>query len=319
MEFTEWTKDGRLRHPSFKGLREDKKAQAVKKESVEKTTLTHPEKILYKEDKITKQDLFDYYQQVSSLILPHLVNRPLTLVRCPSHYEQCFFQKKINQKSPPSLHSIPVTNKDKSQTDNYIYIEDEAGLLSLVQLAVLEIHPWGSQIDRLEYPDRIIFDLDPSPELAWKEVVAAANEVKHYLAEYQLKSFVKTTGGKGLHVVIPIQPEYTWEEVKNFSQAFVQTLESLKPDKYLSQMSKTKRKGKIFIDYLRNQRGATAVAAYSTRARIHAPVSTPLEWDELTSNKNDTDFTLLTLAKRLKKLKKMPWESFWTTRQSLNL
>jgi bifunctional non-homologous end joining protein LigD len=332
VEFKEWTKGGHLRHPSFKGLREDKKAEevtkepviplarAVKKKEKQSTTikLTNPDKILYEEDSISKQDVCNYYQKISSFILPYLVRRPLTLVRCPNDYRDCFYQKKITESLPTALHAIEIPNNEGTERDNCIYIEDEAGLLSLVQLGVLEIHPWGSQIDNLEYPDRIIFDLDPAPDVPWKEVVNAALDVNYYLDEYQLKSFVKTTGSKGLHVVVPIKPEYKWEEVKNFARVFVQFLETIKPDKYISKISKAQRKGKIFIDYLRNQRGATAVAAYSTRARIHAPVSTPLDWDELSSTKKNT-YTLATLPKRLKKLKQEPWRGFWTTLQSLRL
>jgi bifunctional non-homologous end joining protein LigD len=344
VEFREWTKGGQLRHPSFKALCQDKKAEKVSKapnscgdkqqkqplshprgilslfpEQKTLIKLTNPDKIIYEEDSISKQDLFNYYQAISSFILPYIVRRPLTLVRCPNHYHDCFYQKKIDEGSSTSIHSIEITHHQGSEKERYIYIEDEAGLLSLVQLGVLEIHPWGSQIDKLDYPDRIIFDLDPAPNVPWKAVVEAARDVKYYLAEYQLTSFVKTTGGKGLHVVVPIKPEYPWEEVKSFAKAFVEVLETIKPDKYISKISKTRRKGKIFIDYLRNQRGGTAVAAYSTRARIHAPVSTPLDWDELTFTKKDAYYTIATLPKRLKKLQQELWKTFWTTHQSLRL
>lgn len=322
IEFTQWTEDGHLRHPSFKGLRWDKKASDVIRETAEKKDtvmkLTHSEKVLYKEDDISKQDLFDYYDRIATHILPYIINRPLTLVRCPSTYQDCFYQKKINNFSSQYLHPIPVTNK-KNETEDYIYLNNKEGLLTLVQLGVLEIHPWGSRIETLDYPDMMIFDLDPAPELSWKNIVAAAFAVKHYLQELKLKSFVKTTGGKGLHVVVPIVPEYDWEDVKNFTHVFAQFLEKKHPDQYVSNMSKVKRRGKIFVDYLRNQHGATSIAAYSTRARMHAPVSLPLDWDELTDNIEDTLFTIATVPQRLDRLKADPWALFWKTRQQLKL
>lgn len=332
VEFTEWTKDGNLRHPSFKGLRSDKKPKSIMKENsvpVENIsaksnkkiknslTLTNPNKILYSEDGISKQDIATYYKHIQKWILPFISDRPLTLVRCPSGYKKCFYQKHVTHASPTSLHSITI--KEKNGKSEYIYINDAAGLLTLVQLGVLEIHSWGSRIEEIDYPDMLIFDLDPSPEVPWKEVVAAAKDIKNRLAKFKLKSFVKTTGGKGLHVVIPIKPEYNWDEVKNFSKTFVTLLEKTKPEKYISKMSKQQRKGKIFIDYLRNQKGATAIAPFSTRARLHAPVSTPIAWSELTNNYSDTYFTISTLPARLKKLKNNPWKDFFKTRQSLNL
>jgi bifunctional non-homologous end joining protein LigD len=364
VEFTEWTKDGHLRHPSFKGMRLDKKATEVKREVAmslptsnpstpssrslsggptknlapdsrstdpadrlredgEKLqaqgkksrdvafTITNPNKILYPEDNINKQDLLNYYETVSDYILPYLSLRPLTLVRCPSEYNKCFYQRHYNKN----------TNKRLFATDpeEYIYLKDKEGLLSLVQMNVLEIHPWGSTIKHLDEPDTIIFDLDPAPNVGWRKVVEAAKEIRDQLARYQLTSFVKSTGGKGLHVVVPILPEYDWEKVKKFTQVFVQFLEQLKPKNYVSKMTKSRRTGKIFVDYLRNQRTATAIAAYSTRARSHAPVSTPLSWDELSNRIEDNSYTIKTLPKRLKQLKEDPWENFWKIKQSLKL
>ncbi|ASQ46581.1 DNA ligase D [Legionella clemsonensis] len=332
IEFSQWTSEGKLRHPSFKGLRKDKLASTVKREempmkAIEKKSLSfrrkviisNPEKILYKKDKITKQDLFDYYNEISDFILPYVMNRPLTLVRCPESYEDCFFQKHYYKSTPKALYAIPIKNKSDDDIDEYIYLKDKEGLLSLVQMGVLEIHPWGSRIDKLECPDMITIDLDPGIDVSWKEIVKAAFEVKKHLDAFKLTSFVKTTGGKGLHVVVPIRPEYNWEKVKNFSHVFVEFLEQLNPKAYVTNMAKEKRKGKIFVDYLRNQRGATAISAYSTRARLHAPVATPIHWDELTDNFNDTFYTIHTLPLRLKKLKEDPWKEFWRIKQSLRL
>lgn len=327
-----------LRHPSFKGLRLDKKAKEVKREqavSVAKTiketkitntairhanktvkidfTITHPEKIIYPEDKLSKQDLLEYYEAISDYILPFIKNRPLSLVRCPENYRECFFQRHFNKTTPKALKSI----KTKDDSEPYIYLDDKAGLLSLVQMGVLEIHPWGSTIDRLETPDIIILDLDPAPDVTWKAIVAACFDIKTELAQINLKSFIKTTGGKGLHIVVPVEPEYHWQDVKNFTHVFVEYLEKKNPTQYISKMTKAQRGGKIFIDYLRNQRSATAISAYSTRARIHAPVCVPLAWDELTNRRSDTAFTIKTLSKRLQALPQDPWHDFWKVQQSL--
>lgn len=335
IEFTEWTHDGHLRHPSFKGLRWDKKAKDIIKEKeipvepIEKKLLkpskqtmiklTHPEKIIYPEDKITKEQLFNYYDDIAETMLPYLKNRPLSLVRCPSDYTHCFYQKHVHASSK-FFHAIPIASK-KNETTDYTYIDDKEGLLSLIQMGVMEIHPWGSTIDHLDYPDILVFDLDPAPDVGWKEVVDAAFLLKKHLLSLKLQSFIKTTGGKGLHVVIPIKPEHTWDIISPFTHAFVETIEQLHPEKYVSTMSKSKREGKIFIDYLRNQRDATAIGAYSSRARIHAPVATPIDWDELTDDIKDTSFNIFTLPERLKQLKKDPWEDFWKIgkKQSLKI
>ncbi|WED42076.1 DNA ligase D [Legionella cardiaca] len=331
IEFSEWTSDGRLRHPSFKGLRKDKKSTLITREEQlpikkivtetaksQKPSISNPDKIFYKQDKITKQDLFNYYDEISSFILPFIINRPLTLVRCPNGYEKCFYQKHYYKATPKSLCALPIKNVSDGKVEEYIYLKDKEGLLSLVQMGVLEIHPWGSRIEKIEYPDIITFDLDPAPDVLWKEVVKAAFEIKKHLEAFHLTCFVKTTGGKGLHIVIPIQPEYDWPEVKNFTEVFVHFLEKTDPKTYVSNMAKSKRKGKIFVDYLRNQRGATAISAYSTRARLHAPVATPLDWDELTEDIQDTFYTINTLPERLNKVSD-PWKEFWTIKQSLHL
>lgn len=317
IEFTEWTKDKHLRHPSFKGLRLDKQAADIKREDPQsdRVVLTHPEKILYPEDGYTKQDLLTYYEHVKDYLLPFIKNRPISVVRCPETYEHCFFQRHVHASTPKTLKSIDIETKDK--TEPYIYLDDEAGLLGLVQMSVLEIHPWGSLISSLETPDWVIFDLDPAPDVTWKALVSAALDIKQALEKLNLASFVKTTGGKGLHVVIPILPEYDWEKIKNFTHVFVLYLEKRSPDRYISNMKKSKRGGKIFVDYLRNQRGATAVSAYSTRARLHAPISVPLTWDELTKMRKYPLFTLKTLPKRLAALKSDPWEDFWIIKQHL--
>lgn len=331
IEFTEWTDAGTLRHPSFKGMRTDKPAKKIIREieassknmaqnftemSTPAMNLTHPDKILYPEDRITKQEVADYYAAAREWILPHVSNRPLTLVRCPADYQHCFYQKHLNQKIS-GLNEITI--KEKEGKGKYLYISDYEGLLALPQLGVLELHPWGSRIENIEHPDRIIFDLDPAPKIPWKKVVTAALEIKIILEELKLQSFVKNTGGKGLHVVVPIKPEYTWEEVGTFAQILVNYLVMNNSKDYIGKMSKSARTNKIFIDYLRNKRGATAVAPYSTRAKKHAPISTPLAWDELTNHKKDTFFTIKTIFQRLDALKQDPWKNFFMLKQSLNL
>jgi bifunctional non-homologous end joining protein LigD len=279
--------------------------------------LTNPGKVIYQEDDIDKQELWDYYQEIHSWILPYIKNRPLSLVRCPDTYTRCFYQKHLDKEYSEFLHSILI--KEKSQKKEYIYITNKNGLLVFPQLGVLEIHPWGSKVKDIEYPDMLIFDLDPAENLPWKKVVAAAKEMQAFLKELKLRSFVKTTGGKGLHVVVPIKPNYHWDEVKNFSHACVQFIMLRSPELYVTKMTKSLRTGKIFLDYLRNQRGATAIAPYSTRAKIHAPVSTPLHWDELTNDIRDTQFTLKTIPKRLQAMKNDPWKDFFKIKQSLRI
>ena len=331
IEFTEWTDAGTLRHPSFKGLRKDKPAKDIIKEKEmpikniisppndqqNKMILTHPRKILYPEDKITKKEVADYYDSIQDWILPYLAKRPLMLVRCPHHYKDCFHQKHLSHQPPAGLFEMVL--REKESKGKYIYLENKAGLLALAQMDVLEIHPWNCTVDRIENPDILIFDLDPDPTVPWKAVVQAAFEIKAILKSVKLTSFVKTTGGKGLHVVIPIKPEYQWEEVKNFSRLVVDYMVSNNKNKYIGKMTKSSRKNKIFIDYLRNQRGATSIAPYSTRARKAAPIAIPLAWDELTNHFQDTFFTLRSVVKRLHHLQKDPWKDFFKIKQSLGL
>ncbi|KTD14239.1 DNA ligase D [Legionella israelensis] len=320
IKFTNWTQHGKLRHPSFQGLRMDKKAKDVHREQPLKNclhehdaVLSNPQKMLYPKDKISKADVYQYYEEIADYILPFLQKRPLSLLRCPDSYDDCFYQKQFSQYNVKHIQTFPSKNK------KMIYLTNKEGLLELIQMASLEIHPWGSTVDHIERPDIITIDLDPGPDVAWSNIVRAAVEIKDYLIELQLTSFVKTTGGKGLHVVIPILPEHSWDTIKRFTKLFVQFVARQHPERYTSHMAKAKRKGKIFLDYLRNQRGATAISPYSTRAKLHAPVAVPIHWDELTSNIEDTLFTLQTLPKRLRALKVDPWKNFWQIGQRLKI
>lgn len=287
----------------------------MKKKSTNKIELTHPDKILYPEQGITKRELADFYETIKDWILPYLVNRPLTLVRCPQGYKHpCFFQKHLHESAGPPLYTIPIKEKEKS--DNYPYLKDIQGVIALVQLGVLEIHLWNCHIDKIERPDMMIFDMDPAPRVEWKRVVNAAYFIKEQLEQAGLTSFLKTTGGKGLHIVVPIKRLYTWNQMRDFSESFVDYLVEQKPKEFIGTMSKAKRKGKIFVDYFRNNRGSTSIAPFSTRARSGATVSTPISWEELPRTHSDS-FTIRNLPARLARLKKDPWEEFFKLKQVL--
>lgn len=321
IEYMCMTDDGILRHPSFKGLREDKKSKSVKLEKPmdnNKLKFTNLNKVLYPSG-FTKRDLLDYYELVEKWILPHVKNRPITLVRCPhgSNYK-CFYQKHFTDSTPSTLKQVEI--QEHGKVEPYIYLNNLEGLLGLVQMGVLELHPWGSSIKNTDKPDRIIFDLDPAPDVAWGKVVDCAFILHQFLDQLGLQSFVKTTGGKGLHVVAPIRATFGWEEIRNFTKQIADLMVELSPNKYIATMSKQKRTGKIFIDYLRNTRGATAIAPYSTRARDNATIAVPLYWDELATKKIHSDtFNLKNIGKRFKSLKHDPWDEMLKVKQSITV
>jgi bifunctional non-homologous end joining protein LigD len=329
VNFATWTADNLVRQASFKGLREDKPANEVRREepsvaprprgaqraahvapagvaakvATEKTKasptsspksppkssaasapvrLTHPGKILDIETQLTKQQLADYYWAVAPHMLPHIEGRPLSLVRCPEGSDkECFYQKHVNHMLPPGVGAVDVPDKKTGKIEPYITLSTAEALAGLAQMGVLEVHPWGSRNDDLEHPDRIIIDLDPDAAISWTRLAESAGEVRKRLKKLGLQSFLKSTGGKGLHVVVPIVAEYDWPAIKEFAHAFVLQMEKEEPALYLTKMSKAARKGRIFLDYLRNERGATAVAAFSPRARPGASVSLPLSWSDL--------------------------------------
>ena len=332
--FTGWTGDALLRHPSFKGIREDKPAEQVAREiaaaapkfspskskaetaadtdSIAGIRLTHPDRVLYPDQGITKGALALYYEQIGDWILPHLEGRPLTLVRCPEGYnKQCFYQRHAKDSLDASIR--PVRVRERGSAVSYVSVDSLSGLIALVQIGVLELHTWGSRREHIEQPDRLIFDLDPDPSVSWKNLREAAETLNSRLKDIGLYAFVKTTGGKGLHVVVPIAPKQDWSFAKEFSKLVAQSMALAAPARYTATMSKAKREGKIYIDYLRNTRGATAVAAYSTRARPGAPVSVPLRWDELKKDVR-SHFTIGNLPDRLAQLKKDPWQNFEAAR-----
>lgn len=343
VKFGSWTEEGILRHASFEGMREDKSPKEVAREDFEPRdsgkrgaeparpsgraaresetsamdfALSTPGRVFYPEIGVTKRDLARYYADVSEWMLPHLVHRPLTLVRCPEGWEkECFYHKHLGETAPEALRSIPIAEKEGRKL--YGVIDDVAGLIALVQIGTLEIHVWGCREDKLEKPDMMVFDLDPSPEVPWEKTARAAFLLRDRLLELGLESFLKTTGGKGLHVTVPLTPRLEWNEIKEFSRKVAESIVRESPHEYLATMSKEKRKGKIFIDYLRNGRGATSIAAYSTRARRGAPVSTPLGWDELLQDVRSDSHTIQNIRNRLFSLKKDPWEGYFSIRQSI--
>ena len=309
--FAGWTDDGYVRHGAFKGLRSDKPADEVRRETpadppggqgpgsrIDRGTVrrrvdrhgqgdgaveiagvrvTHPDRVVFAGQKITKRRLIDYYLSVKDLILPHVANRPLSLVRFPSGADgDGFFQKHASPGFPDAFK--PIAIKEKEGKGEYLYIEDERGLVAAVQMGVLELHIWGAHNQTLEKPDRLVFDLDPDEAVDFADVRDAASEMRERLKHLGLESFAMATGGKGIHVVVPLTPHHGWDDIRAFAEAMARTLAAEDPDRYLAEMSKARRKGRIFIDYLRNARGATAIAPFSTRARKGAPLAWPVSW-----------------------------------------
>jgi bifunctional non-homologous end joining protein LigD len=320
VEFRAWTGDGHLRHAAFRGLREDKPASEIRREAAPgdaapakaaarpNVKLSHPDRLYWPEEGITKEGLADYYTQVWRRIAPFVVNRPLALLRCPDGINgQKFFQKHAWKGMNPN---IRLVEDPKDPGDPLISIDSLGGLIALVQSAALEIHPWGASLEDWERPDMITMDLDPGEGVAWDRVIEAARELRQRLTDAGLAAFVKTSGGKGLHVVAPLKPHAAWPEAKAFAKAMADSMAADAPARYVATIAKAKRKGKILIDYLRNQRGATAVAAWSTRARPGAAVSTPLAWDELGPEIGPAHFTVANLPARLAALPSDPWEDF---------
>lgn len=278
--------------------------------------LSHPDRVLYPGQGITKRDLAEYYEKIADWVVPHLAGRPLTLIRCPAGREkECFVQRRASGSLPRAVRRVEITGEDG--TAAYVVVDSLPGIIALVQIGVLELHTWGARRDRLDRPDRMIFDLDPDPSLAWQRVTEAALEVRDQLAELGLQSFVKTTGGKGLHVVVPLTRRHEWDDVRDFSRAVADSLVMAAPDRYIAQSSKEERTGKIFIDYLRNGWSASAVAAYSTRARPGAPVSVPLGWEELGPDIRSDSFTIDLVLQRLRSLPRDPWAGYASLRQQI--
>jgi bifunctional non-homologous end joining protein LigD len=367
IEFTEWTNEGTLRHPSFQGLREDKNPKDVVREkpadaqeSGEQTSgekparakreaksaaksvaaksspsrkaaapepettpdtvagvkISNPAKVLYPEAGITKLDVARYYAAVAEWILPHLENRPLTLVRCPSGWEKsCFFQKHPDAKVSEVIERVTV--QESKGATLYMMANSPTALIALTQMGAIELHPFGSRSPKLSCPDMLVFDFDPADDISWKELVDAVRLLKTLLEELGLQTFIKTTGGKGLHVVVPVRPALAWDDVKAFTRAIAELMVQSFPDRFIATMTKSKRHGKIFVDYLRNSEGATAIAPYSLRARANAPVATPIAWEELKDDIRREHFNLRNVPERLATIRQDPWADFFDVKQSI--
>ena len=348
VSFAGWTEEGYVRQAAFKGLRRDKPAAAVRRETpvaertperrssepsavvsidtvrddgameIESVRVTHPDRVVFAGQNITKRRLIDYYLSVKELILPHVANRPLSLVRFPSGADgDGFFQKHASPGFPDAFK--PITIREKQGKGRYLYIEDERGLVAAVQMGVLELHIWGAHNETLEKPDRLVFDLDPDEAVDFATVRGAAREMRDRLEHLGLESFPMATGGKGIHVVVPLTPQYGWDDVRAFAEAMARTLASENPDRYLAEMSKARRKGRIFIDYLRNGRGATAIAPLSTRARKGAPIAWPVSWATLARLPSAHEATVENVDQLLARRKKDPWSGYFDVKQVLPL
>ena len=364
VEFTEWTADGKIRHPSFQGLRTDKSARDVRRERTVNTVsgsnpgpkpagvgrvprvgaagasrpatppisrrpratsadsrpvvagigISHPDRLIYESPALTKLDIARYYESVRKWIVPHVAGRPLTLVRCPEGLKSgCFYMKHSPVWAPQALRRVRI--QEKKKVGEYLIADDIAAVIGLVQMGVLEIHTWNSTIDDLERPNRLVIDLDPGENVGWPEVIAAARSVRSALEALDLESWVKTTGGRGLHVVAPIGSHADWSECLAFARGLSEALERAEPDRYTTEFAKAGRARKILIDYLRNNRTNTSIAAYAARAREGAPVSMPLRWEELRPSTQPRAFSVTTVPQRLARLGEDPWKSYWSCRQ----
>ena len=317
VSYSEMTEGGHLRVPVFKGLRSDKPAKQIhiEKPKASKPAVSHPDRVIYEKEKITKLQVVDYYQTIGEWILPHISRRPLSMLRCQqSATKPCFFSKHLPN-PPEELIEIA----DTQGKEPWIGLEDEAGLLRLIQWGTLEIHPWNCHAEDIDAPDQIVMDFDPDDAVDFATVKKGAFELKELLEDLGLQSFVKTTGGKGLHVQFPFQAKYDWEDIKNFAKTLTQEMVSRHPDLYVGNMSKKLRKGKIFLDYLRNGRGQTAVAPYSLRARPYSAVAMPLAWDELKKLKAANHFTLKKALAWLGDRKQDPWKDYFRVKQKIKL
>jgi len=308
--FAEFTAEGHVRHGSYLGLRGDKKAKDVVPEQVQEApvdeaevTISHRERVIFPGDDYTKGDLADYYAAVAPLMLPFAAHRPVSLVRCPQgRAKPCFFQKHDSGGMGPHVRHVPIREKDGG-TEDYLYVEDAAGILACVQMGTIEFHGWACRSENVEAPDRMIFDLDPDEGLGFDEVKQAAQDIRDRLAELGLTSFAMLSGGKGVHVVVPLTPGHSWDEHKDFAKRFAEALSLAEPERFIATMSKAKRKGKIFIDWLRNQRGSTAVLPFSARAREGAPVAVPIAWGELKDMQDAHPFSIGDAKKLLTRAK----------------
>jgi bifunctional non-homologous end joining protein LigD len=282
-----------------------KKTKAAQEELVlHGIKITHPDRVVFEQGNITKGDVARYYAAIAPLLLREVKNRPISLLRCPSGTKaDCFYQRNVGFGLGPDV--LPFLWDYKGSSYKYIYIRDAKGLMEMIQRGVIEIHPWGATIDKIHTPDRMIFDLDPAPEVPFAKVKATAREIRQRLKKEGLESYLKCTGGKGLHIVVPLTPKAGWDEVKSWASDFAHKMVEEFPDEYVATITKSKRTGKILIDFFRNDYTATGIAGYSLRARPGAPVAAPLQWSELARLKSANQFDMAEALKRSKS-RKMP-------------
>ena len=339
IKFAEWTEDNLLRQASFKGLRQDKDPRDIKKEKaddeiqpqssaieveepmkandnsviIEGITISNPDKLIFADPEVTKGDVVRYYAKVAERMLPYVSHRVLSIVRCPKGISQTCFYKKHPGPGSKGIVTIPVSSSD-GETEDYFYIENIAGLIAEAQMGTLEFHTWGSRVDELEKPDMMVFDLDPDEGMDLNRVRQGVRDMKNILAELSLSSYLKTSGGKGYHVVVPLQPAVSWDMFHDFARRVAQVMEQKWPDLYTSNVRKAKRADKIFIDWIRNGRGATSIAPYSIRARKGATVSMPIAWDELDTVAPDG----VNMAEAIRRIGgNDPWKDFFSNKQQL--
>ncbi|NLB62266.1 MAG: DNA ligase D, partial [Clostridiales bacterium] len=326
VKFAEWTKENQLRQASYKGLRTDKNAKEVRLEKtapieesimengkfeIKGVKISSPDKVIFETENITKLDVIRYYEQVANRMLPYLSHRVLSIVRCPKGISQSCFYKKHPGADNKGIVTIPIISSE-GKTEEYFYIENETGLIYEAQMGTIEFHTWGSRVEAIENPDMMVFDLDPDEGMDIEQVRIGVMDIKSILEELSLKSYLKTSGGKGYHVVVPLKPTATWEVINTFARKIAEVMEQKRPDRHTSNVRKAKRAGKIFIDWIRNGRGATSVAPYSLRARKGASVSMPLSWAELNTVAPDE----IGMSEALKRINGLdPWHDFFMNNQ----
>lgn len=294
-------------------------------------SITHPGRVFWPAPGVTKSDLVEYYDMVAQRMLPYVLDRPMAMLRCPSGVEDgevevrqqggkpggCFFHKHPADDFPGPVGRVMIT--ESAGPAPYLTITEPGSLTALAQMGVLEVHIWGSTWPDIERPDMMVFDLDPGPGVEWPALADGARLVREVLRAVHLESFVKTTGGKGLHVVVPVTPNEAWREVGQFCRRVAEILVELSPDRFTANMSKAKRQGKIYVDYVRNNRGSTSIAPFSTRAKERATVAVPLRWSELSGRIRPDSYTVETLGNRLRRLKDDPWGGYFQTRDGQRL
>ncbi|MDB4988040.1 MAG: ykoU 2, partial [Myxococcaceae bacterium] len=360
VQFSEWTEGGGIRHPSLLGFRTDKTPTSVRREAetalasatsvaggvntrrraaaapitsnmsefaVGGVLISSPERPVFRELGFTKLDLARYYDGVAEWMLPHVADRPLTVVRCDKGVgradalrTECKFLRHEagwNRWAGPHIKRVHI--QEQKKLGEYLVVDSKEGLLELIQGDIVEIHAWNSRAAHVEQPDRVIFDLDPGDDVPWRQVVKAAQLVREHLVRLELSSWPKLTGGKGVHITVPCGPDLEWAAVYAFTREVAESLRRTHPDVFTTNFAKAARAGRILIDYKRNYRGAIAVAAYSARARPQGTVSVPVRWDELTTKVPTDHFTVNNLGRRLKRLASSgdPWQGYWACRQHL--